>query len=101
MKIRIAAVLACISMSACAAEPPSQPNYVEKNDATPPAVPALSIERDGEGKFIAIRIHNDTGKVVAILWPSGKVEVLDGTPDESAARFWAALSSYVKACSKL
>lgn len=61
--------------------------------------PALTIERNGD-EWVAIKIHDPEGKPVVTLRPDGTVEAA-GTPAEASKAFWAALSGYIKTCSKL
>lgn len=102
MRLLILAPL-LLAVSACAtaaddATPAPAPPGVELQ---PPAQPAISIQRDVDGNLVAIRIHGPEGAIVAIIWPNGTVETLNGTPDEAARAFWAAISQYIKSCSKL
>lgn len=63
-------------------------------------ITALSVSID-RGELQAINIHNPEGDIVATIQADGSVQVLKGTPEESARAFWAALSGYIKTCSKL
>lgn len=75
-------------------------NSAEANaSATVLPPPAISIERSGD-KVVAIHIHNEKGEHVVTLYPDGSVKS-EAEPTEAAATMWAALSSYIRSCSKL
>jgi hypothetical protein len=69
------------------------------DDSKPAPQPALSVEREGE-KFTALKIHAPDGKLLAIMWPDGRVDTFSA-PDEAARAFWEAFSGYVKGCAAL
>lgn len=69
------------------------------DDSKAPPQPALTLEREGD-KFTALKIHGTDGKVLAIMWPDGRVDTV-GKPDDAARAFWEAFSGYVKNCTAL
>lgn len=105
MRFRFLLVLASLfTVAACAAEPerrwPLDDSSVSArapatatttDDATPPSVPTLTIERNGED-LVSLTVNDDTGQPIASLFADGHVEVKSGTNDEAARAFFARLT---------
>lgn len=85
-----------LGLEAKSAEPDKP---VKVDDSKAPPMPALSIEREGD-KFTALKVHAPDGKLLAIMWPDGRVDTV-GEPTEAARAFWSAFSGYVQQCQAL
>lgn len=92
----VAASFVALTIRAAEPDPAPAPTV---DDSKPTPQPALSVEREGE-KFTALKIHAPDGKLLAIMWPDGRVDTLSA-PDEAARAFWEAFSGYVKGCAAL
>lgn len=92
-------VLTALSVSACAAEPARNPAVAATpaveptlfDDSKPASIPSLTIERNGE-QIVSLTVYDPTGKPFAVLYPSGGVDVKQGTPQEAAKAFFGTLT---------